>query len=491
MMFYNLILMVVLFLLYCCNNKLMIMFTMFVMMGIQMSMIGNLIMVEEFMSFGMYLDGMTLMLNWLTCWVMLMLKTMVDYKSFLNYTLMVFLMLCFMSSNLLMMYIWFEAILIPMFIKILTEGAGMKRVMSSLYLMVFTFFGSFLMIVIMLLGFNNNYSFMYQNLMLSNLNWNSVWMLMFLMFFIKMPVYSVHMWLPYAHVEASIEGSVILAGLILKLGGFGLLRVNNYVILSLFMKGAVMVLSLWGAFVVSLICMRQVDLKKLIAYSSIVHMGWLSSVLMEDSIMGVNSGLGVMISHGLVSGGLFIFIGVVYYRVYSRNLLLMKGFSMKMGGLNWVFLVMILMNMGTPPFMNFFVEMIIILLMVKISVLMIFLICSLMILSISYNLYVYMNMCSVKMSQNVRDDVLEMGENLVFLLILFPVILYLFKMNLFLEWMWYLTSLWKMLNCEFKEKKVLLNYFYFISMNIYIFKYYIIIFNLCIYSKVFNFCFSD
>nr|YP_010400417.1 NADH dehydrogenase subunit 4 [Cotesia flavipes]UQS76146.1 NADH dehydrogenase subunit 4 [Cotesia flavipes] len=286
------------------------------------------------------------------------------YFIFILNNLMFLLMLCFLSMNLLFFYIFFESSIIPILLLIMGWGMQIDRLQSSMYLLLYTLFGSLPLLMMIILIYKNFFSlmFMFLNMnFLNNLNYYLInyltFIFMILGFLIKMPMYFFHLWLPKAHVEAPISGSMILAGVMLKLGSYGLIR------LMIFMKYLFMSfnfyiinLSLIGGIYASMMCLNINDYKIIVAYSSIVHMSSLMSSMLTLNYWGYLGSYIMMIAHGLCSSSLFYLVNLNYERTYSRSLNINKGLINILPSLSlWWFLICI-MNMSAPPSMNLISE---------------------------------------------------------------------------------------------------------------------------------------
>nr|YP_003734707.1 NADH dehydrogenase subunit 4 [Cotesia vestalis]ACH71091.1 NADH dehydrogenase subunit 4 [Cotesia vestalis] len=286
------------------------------------------------------------------------------YFVFILNNLLFFLILCFLSMNLLFFYIFFESSIIPVLLLIMGWGMQIDRLQSSMYLLLYTLFGSLPLFMMIMLIYKNFFSlmFMFLNMnLLNNLNYYLMnyltFIFMILGFLIKMPMYFFHLWLPKAHVEAPISGSMILAGVMLKLGSYGLIRLMIFM-KYLFMNFNLYIinLSLIGGIYASMMCLNINDYKIIVAYSSIVHMSSLMSSMLTLNYWGYLGSYIMMISHGLCSSSLFYLVNLNYERTHSRSLNINKGLINILPSLSlWWFLICII-NMSAPPSMNLISE---------------------------------------------------------------------------------------------------------------------------------------
>ncbi len=258
----------------------------------------------------------------------------------------------FAAQDLFLFYVFFEGELIPMYLIIGVWG-GAERVKASYKFFLYTLLGSVLMLIAMLYMASTAHTTSIPMLMVYDFSvaaqkW--LWLAFFASFAVKMPMWPVHTWLPDAHVQAPTAGSVILAGVLLKMGGYGFIRFS----LPMFPQGSAefipLVFLLSGIAVVytSLVALVQRDMKKLIAYSSVAHMAFVTFGLFAMNRQGIEGAMIVMLSHGLVSGALFLCVGVVYDRLHTREIAAYGGLSNNMPGYALLFMVFTMASVGLP-----------------------------------------------------------------------------------------------------------------------------------------------
>ncbi len=300
----------------------------------------------------------------------------------------------FAALDIILFYIFFEAVLIPMFLIIGVWG-GPRRVYSAFKFFLYTLAGSLLMLIAVLtivfyMGTSDIPTLMETANMPGSMQvW--LWLAFFASFAVKMPMWPVHTWLPDAHVEAPTAGSVILAGVLLKMGGYGFLRFS----LPMMPQGTeffiplIFFLSVVAVIYTSLVALAQQDMKKLIAYSSVAHMGFVTLGIFTLNQQGIEGAMFQMLSHGVVSAALFLCVGVVYDRLHTRDIDRYEGLANNMPAYALVFMVFMLGSVGLPGTSGFVGEFLVIVGAFQASSWVALLAASGMVLGAAYMLFLY------------------------------------------------------------------------------------------------------
>jgi NADH-quinone oxidoreductase subunit M len=338
----------------------------------------------------------------------------------------------FCALDLVLFYVFFEASLVPMFIIIGVWG-GKRRVYASFKFFLYTLLGSVLMLLAMMTmfwqaGTTDITALITHDFPASLQTW--LWLAFFASFAVKMPMWPVHTWLPDAHVEAPTAGSVILAAILLKMGGYGFLRFSlpMFPDASLYFQPFVFTLSVIAIIYTSLVALMQEDIKKLIAYSSVAHMGYVTMGIFTLNVEGVQGAIFQMLSHGLISGALFLCVGVIYDRMHTRDIDAYGGLVNNMPKYAVVFLILTMANVGLPGTSGFIGEFLTLVGVFKVNTWVALFAALGVILSAAYALWLYRRVVFGALTKESLKDLLDLSGRekaiiypLVILVILFGV----------------------------------------------------------------------
>uniref|UniRef100_A0AB39A6D7 NADH-ubiquinone oxidoreductase chain 4 n=1 Tax=Ophisternon sp. b AFMS-2024 TaxID=3231494 RepID=A0AB39A6D7_9TELE len=357
-------------------------------------------------------------------------------------SLQLFLILAFSATEMVMFYIMFETTLIPTLIIITRWGNQTERLNAGIYFLFYTLTGSLPLLVALLSMQVNLGSLSLLIMQLSNLTFSSpyanilLWLGCTVAFLVKMPLYGVHLWLPKAHVEAPIAGSMILAAILLKLGGYGMMRM--LMILSPLAKELsypFIILALWGVVMTSSICMRQADLKSLIAYSSVSHMSLTAAAILIQTPWSIAGALTLMIAHGFTSSALFCLANTNYERTNTRTMNLTRGMQVVLPLMMTWWFIICLTNLALPPSPNLMGELMMITSLFNWSWWTIIFTGIGILITATYTLYMFLNTQRGPLPNHLLSlNPTHSREHLLMVLHMFPLILIMLKPELIWGW---------------------------------------------------------
>lgn len=314
--------------------------------------------ISYFLGYDVISFGLILLSFWICCLILIAREKINTFDNnnqffvFLVLFLLLILVLTFRSLNIFIFYLFFESRLIPTFFLILGWGYQPERLQAGFYLLFYTLFAS-LPLLLGIFYCKDNIGSLDFCIIYIDFNMQILYFCLIIAFLIKMPIFFVHLWLPKAHVEAPVSGSIILAGVLLKLGGYGLLRF--YLVIQFIGIKFNLIwfrISIVGGVLIRLVCLCQVDIKSLIAYSSVAHISLVISGLITISYWGYVGSYVLIIGHGLCSSGLFCLSNIVYERVNSRRIFINKGLINFIPSIRLWWFLLCSRNIAAPPSLN-------------------------------------------------------------------------------------------------------------------------------------------
>nr|CAH2593386.1 NADH dehydrogenase subunit 4 [Physella acuta] len=421
-----------------CNNWV------FVMISFSMVCLMSLININQFFTFSVNIgwnsSALSNMLIFMTVYLFLLVFLTSKNLSSAKYNttlimLAIFLVVTFSTKNMFYFYMFFEASLIPTLALIIGWGYQPERLQAGTYMMLYTVFASLPLLVMIMYFFNVHNTCDFQILEILNKTPLEWYMVIFVLtaFLVKLPIYSTHLWLPKAHVEAPLAGSMILAGVLLKLGGYGLVKMGNTFTISSMNLVSVFIysLSIWGAVLSSLMCLRQVDVKAMVAYSSVGHMSVVVLGALYNNTSSVFAATVTMFAHAFSSSALFCLAYYSYEKISSRSTMYMKGYLTMFPILSLLWFIFTCINMAAPPTLNLIGEMLIVPMLSNLGVFFMVTMGLCIFLSACYNMFLYTAVNHGKGSEFIiGGNQLTNNQMLVMGMFLAPLLL-LLKMNLF------------------------------------------------------------
>lgn len=356
------------------------------------------------------------------------------YFKFYLFFILFLLYICFYRTNLIIFYFFFESILFPIIIIIFNWGNQPERLQAGIYILIYTLFGSLPLFIIIFIFKDYRLNYLY----IEFLKFKTIGLLFFLImlgFLVKVPMFFLHLWLPKAHVEAPISGSIILASVLLKLGIYGIYRFKIFFFKELIeIRWVLIIISILGRIIVGVICLFQTDLKALIAYSSVCHIGLVLRGIIRINFFSSFGSLLLILGHGLCSSGLFCLGNMLYERFFTRRLLLLKGINKIFPSVSlWWFLIRVF-NIAAPPSINIFGEIFLMGRLLKLRIIFLFPLIILLFLRAGYSLYLfsYINHGEGWIIWAVNS--ITAREHLLIYFHFFPLIIWILKIECFERW---------------------------------------------------------